>query len=112
MAWSDKDRAERFSEELLESENDRRMNSVASKVATLKHIAVDLRSEAKDQNTILGNSGGLFDSAALLLGNSYKRVQGMRRTRGQNCKFMCYFTIFVVVFLILVYFLIGKVISS
>lgn len=100
--------ADRFSEELLENENDRRIGQVANKVSTLKHIALDLRSEAKDQVRIVNESGGIFEEASLLLSGSFKRVQGLRRTGLTNCKYMCYFALVAIVFLLIVYLLLGR----
>lgn len=53
--------------------------------------------------------GSVFERATSLLGNSFQRVQGMRRTRGANFKYMCYFSAFLVAFILLAYLLIGKV---
>lgn len=55
--------------------------------------------------------GGIFENAAMMLSSSFKKVQGMRRTRGQNCKYMLYFALIAVVFLLVMYLLMDKVIS-
>lgn len=59
----------------------------------------------------LSLQGGLFVTASALLSTSFKRVQGMRMTRGQNCKSTCYFALGVIVLVFVAYLLIDKVIS-
>eukprot|EP00731_Ephydatia_muelleri_P025232 Em0017g315a len=88
------------------------MEGVATKVASLKHLALDLRTETKDQVSYMDNSAGIFESAAALLGGTFKRVQSMNRSQPQNCKYMCYFTLAAAVFFFLAYFLISWVMSS
>ena len=53
--------------------------------------------------------GGIFENAASLLGNSFTRVKQMNRTGSQNCRMMCYFILFVVVFFFIMYSLVGRV---
>lgn len=110
MSWGDpaESKKDRFSEELLESENDRHIENVASKVSTLKHIVLDLKSEAKDQVRLVNESGSIFEDASLLLSNSFKRVQGLRRSRLANCKYMWYFALVGVVFLLIVWILLRR----
>ena len=55
---------------------------------------------------------GLFVTASSLLNSSLKRVQAMKRTRGQNCKSTCYFTLAVIVLIFVAYLLIDKVVSG
>ena len=62
-----------------------------------------------NQSILFYFQDGIFDGAASLLSHSFKRVQGLRRTRVMNCKFMCYFALVAAVFLLLVYFLMGRV---
>ena len=49
--------------------------------------------------------------AGSLLGGSVTRVQAMRRVKGQNCKYMCYFMLMIVALLFVVYLLLDKVLS-
>ena len=55
--------------------------------------------------------GGLFEAAGSLLSGSFKRVQGMRRMRLQNCKYMCYITVVAAFMLLVLYFLVGRAMS-
>lgn len=50
-------------------------------------------------------------TASALLSTSFKRVQAMRMTRGQNCKSTCYFALGVIVLVFVAYLLIDKVVS-
>ena len=53
----------------------------------------------------------MFVTAQALMGSSFKKVQAMRMTRGQNCKSTCYFALGVIVLIFVAYLLIDKVVS-
>eukprot|EP00111_Clytia_hemisphaerica_P016630 TCONS_00049310-protein len=92
----------------LEHENDRMVNNLASKVSTIKNIAIDLDNEAKYQNQFLGDMGNDFDSAGGFLGSSMKRLNAMVASGSSNRKLMCYMVFFLVLIFFICYYLVGK----
>ena len=50
-----------------------------------------------------------FDTAKSLLTGSFSRVKHMNQQTSQNCKIMCYFSLFAIVLFFLCYFLMGRV---
>ncbi|XP_065901557.1 BET1-like protein [Dysidea avara] len=108
MSW-ERDRGLGITEEMLEDENNRMISDISSKTRTLKQLAIDIRTETKDQVKLIGDSSGIFENATAFLGNSFTKVKQMNRTGTQNCRLMCYFSLFVVVFFFIMYSLIGRV---
>ncbi|XP_069328014.1 BET1-like protein [Eulemur rufifrons] len=93
-------------EDLLDRENKRMTDSLASKVTRLKSLALDIDRDAEDQNRYLDGMDSDFSSMTSLLTGSVKRFSTMARSGRDNRKLLCGVAVgLIVVFFILSYFL-------
>ncbi|XP_036136922.1 BET1-like protein isoform X1 [Molossus molossus] len=93
-------------EELLDRENMRMADSLASKVTRLKSLALDIDRDTEDQNRYLDGMGTDFTSMTGLLTGSVKRFSTMARSGRDNRKLLCGVAMgLIVVFFILSYLL-------
>ncbi|XP_062051551.1 BET1-like protein isoform X3 [Lepus europaeus] len=93
-------------EELLDRENKRMADSLASKVSRLKSLALDIDKDAEDQNRYLDGMDSDFTSMTSLLTGSVKRFSSMARSGRDNRKLLCGMAVgLIVVFFILSYLL-------
>lgn len=87
-------------DQYMEGENDALVNSLASKVTQLKDLSNAIHIDMKDQNNMLNDINGGFDSAGSLLGGTMKRLTAL--TKGGGSCTMMYLAMFVFfVFLLL-----------
>uniref|UniRef100_A0A9L0IIQ0 BET1-like protein n=3 Tax=Equus asinus TaxID=9793 RepID=A0A9L0IIQ0_EQUAS len=93
-------------EEILDRENKRMADSLASKVTRLKSLALDIDRDAEDQNRYLDGMDTDFTSMTSLLTGSVKRFSMMARSGRDNRKLLCGVAVgLIVAFFILSYFL-------
>ncbi|XP_024786667.1 BET1-like protein isoform X1 [Pan paniscus] len=93
-------------EEILDRENKRMADSLASKVTRLKSLALDIDRDAEDQNRYLDGMDSDFTSVTSLLTGSVKRFSTMARSGRDNRKLLCGMAVgLIVAFFILSYFL-------
>uniref|UniRef100_A0A8C3DBY2 BET1-like protein n=1 Tax=Corvus moneduloides TaxID=1196302 RepID=A0A8C3DBY2_CORMO len=71
-------------EDLLDVENKRMADSLASKVTRLKSLALDIDKDAEEQNHYLDGMDSDFLSVTGLLTGSVKRFSGMARSGRDN----------------------------
>uniref|UniRef100_A0A8C5Z1J1 BET1-like protein n=1 Tax=Marmota marmota marmota TaxID=9994 RepID=A0A8C5Z1J1_MARMA len=76
-------------EEILDRENKRMADSLASKVTRLKSLALDIDRDAEDQNQYLDGMDSDFTSMTGLLTGSMKRFSTMARSGRDNRKLLC-----------------------
>ncbi|XP_045626805.1 BET1-like protein isoform X4 [Ursus americanus] len=76
-------------EEILDRENKRMADSLASKVTRLKSLALDIDRDAEDQNRYLDSMDSDFTSMTGLLTGSMKRFSTMARSGRDNRKLLC-----------------------
>ncbi|XP_062950094.1 BET1-like protein isoform X1 [Cynocephalus volans] len=76
-------------EEILDQENKRMADSLASKVTRLKSLALDIDRDAEDQNQYLDGMDSDFTSMTSLLTGSVKRFSTMARSGRDNRKLLC-----------------------
>ncbi|XP_071816471.1 BET1-like protein [Apostichopus japonicus] len=96
-------------EDMLEAENNRLQDGLASKVTQIKMLAMDIDSEAKEQNRYMDGMGSDFDSNVGLLGGTIKRFDTMLSSGRGNRKMMCYLIGVIILIFFVAYFLIGRV---
>jgi blocked early in transport 1 len=85
---------------ILEQQNNERVNELSAHVARLKSLTIDIGNEVREQNSLLDNMGDGFQSTRDLLIGSLGRIGTMLQTGG--AKHMCYmvsFSVFVMIFL-------------
>ncbi|XP_008697801.1 BET1-like protein isoform X2 [Ursus maritimus] len=93
-------------EEILDRENKRMADSLASKVTRLKSLALDIDRDAEDQNRYLDSMDSDFTSMTGLLTGSMKRFSTMARSGRDNRKLLCGMAVgLIVAFFILSYLL-------
>ncbi|XP_012311477.1 BET1-like protein isoform X3 [Aotus nancymaae] len=93
-------------EEILDRENKRMTDTLASKVTRLKSLALDIDRDAEDQNRYLDGMDSDFTSMTGLLTGSVKRFSTMARSGRDNRKLLCGMAMgLIVAFFILSYFL-------
>ncbi|XP_057297963.1 BET1-like protein [Hydractinia symbiolongicarpus] len=95
-------------DDMLEQENDRMVSTLASKISSLKNIAIDIDNEAKYQNKYVGEMTDDFDSAGGFLGSSMNRLNTMIASSTGNRKMMCYLILFLVCGFFLCWYLVGR----
>ena len=81
-------------ENYLQQENDAQINNLAGKVSALKDISIQIGNHIKEDNKLLGDLDGSFDTTGGLLGGTMKRL-GKLASSGGGCH-MTYLAMFVV----------------
>uniref|UniRef100_A0A8C3CTP8 BET1-like protein n=1 Tax=Cairina moschata TaxID=8855 RepID=A0A8C3CTP8_CAIMO len=76
-------------EDMLDVENKRMADSLASKVTRLKSLALDIDKDAEEQNRYLDGMDSDFMSVTGLLTGSVKRFSTMTRSGRDNRKLLC-----------------------
>jgi len=85
---------------ILEQQNNERINELSDSVARLKGLTIDIGNEVHEQNSLLDNMGDGFSNTRDMLQSSLRRIGTMLESGG--AKHMCYmvaFCVFVMVFL-------------
>jgi blocked-early-in-transport protein 1 len=85
---------------ILESQNNDRINELSDHVARLKGLTIDIGNEVREQNSLLDNMGDGFENTRDMLAGSLRRIGTMLESGGM--KHMCYmvaFCVFVILFL-------------
>ncbi|KAK8742564.1 hypothetical protein OTU49_001956, partial [Cherax quadricarinatus] len=96
----------------LDSRNQQRSHALAGKVSSLRSLALDIENEAYEHNRLLDGISNDFSSGEGLLSGSMNRVKNLLTTGRQNRKAMCYMAGFVVVFLLILFYLLSRVLSG
>ncbi|XP_010709191.1 BET1-like protein [Meleagris gallopavo] len=96
-------------EDMLDVENKRMADSLASKVTRLKSLALDIDKDADEQNRYLDGMDSDFMSVTGLLTGSVKRFTTMTRSGRENRKLLCFVSIGLVVVFFIFYYLVSKV---
>lgn len=96
-------------EDMLDSENKRMAENLASKVSRLKSLAYDIDREVDDQNDYLDGMDSNFLSATGLLTGSVKRFSTMVRSGRDNRRLLCYVSVGLVIVFFLLYFLVSRI---
>ncbi|TNN00687.1 BET1-like protein isoform X1 [Takifugu rubripes] len=96
-------------DEMLDAENRRLADNLASKVSRLKSLAFEIDREADDQNDYLDNMDSNFLSATGLLTGSVKRFSTMVRSGRDNRRILCYVSVGLVLVFFLLYYLISRI---
>ena len=95
---------------ILEQQNNERINELSDHVARLKGLTIDIGNEVREQNSLLDNMGDGFSSTRDLLQGSLGRISTMLETTGG--KHMCYLVGCAVFTMLLLYFLMRRGLSS
>ena len=77
----------------LEGENDAQISQLAGKVSALKDISIQIGGHIKEDNRLLNDLDGSFDSTGGLLGSTMKKLGQMSKSGG-GCH-MTYLAMFV-----------------
>ncbi|MBN3270912.1 BET1L protein, partial [Polyodon spathula] len=96
-------------DDMLDAENKRLAENLASKVSRLKSLALDIDQDAEDQNVYLDSMDSNFMSATGLLTGSVKRFSTMVQSSRDNRKLLCYISIGLVLIFFLLYYLVTRV---
>ncbi|KAM7397339.1 hypothetical protein PAMP_020320 [Pampus punctatissimus] len=96
-------------DDMLDTENKRLAENLASKVSRLKSLAYDIDREAEDQNEYLDGMDSNFLSATGLLSGSVKRFSTMVRSGRDNRRILCYVSTGLVLLFFLLYYLVSRI---
>lgn len=88
---------------ILEQQNNERINELSSQVAKLKGLTIAIGNEVNEQNSFLDDMGDTFGQTGELLAGSLRRIGTMLETGG--AKHMCYMVGFFVCAMIFLYWL-------
>jgi|TARA_B100000524_G_C23581911_1_gene345700 blocked-early-in-transport protein 1 len=84
----------------MENENDAHIGLLAGKVSQLKQLSIDIGSHVRDDNRMLNDLDGNFDSASSLLNGTMKRLGSL--VGSKDSRHMLILALFVVfVFLLM-----------
>uniref|UniRef100_A0A8C3J9E4 BET1-like protein n=2 Tax=Scolopacidae TaxID=8917 RepID=A0A8C3J9E4_9CHAR len=95
-------------EDVLDVENKRMADSLASKVTRLKSLALDIDKDAEEQNRYLDGMDSDFMSVTGLLTGSVKRFSTMTRSGRDNRKLLCSVSVGLIVIFFILYYLVSK----
>ncbi|XP_027264838.1 BET1-like protein [Cricetulus griseus] len=95
-------------EEILDRENKRMADSLASKVTRLKSLALDIDRDTEDQNRYLDGMDSDFTSVTGLLTGSVKRFSTMARSGRDNRKLLCGMAMVLIVAFFILYHLLSR----
>ena len=96
---------------ITERENNRITDGLSSKVSQLKHIAIDIRDEARHHNSFLSSLSDDFADSDSLLGRTSKKFKSTVNSGSQNRTMMCYIIMAVVFLFLLFYYGSGALLS-
>uniref|UniRef100_UPI00358F9428 BET1-like protein n=1 Tax=Myxine glutinosa TaxID=7769 RepID=UPI00358F9428 len=96
-------------ENMMEMENQRIAENLATKVSRLKELALDIDQEAENHNSYLDNMDADFSGATGLLSGSVKRFSAMARSGRDSRRLMCYLSLAIVVLFFILYFIVSRV---
>ena len=91
---------------ILEQQNNERMNELADHVALLKGLTIEIGNEVREQNSLLDNMNDGFTNTRDLLQNSLRRIGTMLEQGGT--KHMCYMVLFCVGVMMLLWWLMSS----
>ncbi|XP_060031821.1 BET1-like protein isoform X2 [Erinaceus europaeus] len=95
-------------EGLLDRENKRMADSLATKVTRLKSLALDIDRDAEDHNRYLDGMDSDFASVTGLLTGSVKRFSTMARSGRDNRKLLCGVAMGLVVAFFILFYLLSR----
>lgn len=95
-------------EDLLDVENKRMADSLASKVTRLKSLALDIDKDAEEQNHYLDGMDSDFLSVTGLLTGSVKRFSGMARSGRDNRRLLLAVSVALVLIFFILYYLVSR----
>ncbi|CAG5958628.1 unnamed protein product, partial [Menidia menidia] len=96
-------------DDMLDAENKRLADNLATKVSRLKSLAYDIDKEADDQNEYLDSMDSNFLSATGLLTGSVKRFSTMVRSGRDNRRLLCYVSGGLVLIFFMLYYLVSRI---
>ncbi|PAA66482.1 hypothetical protein BOX15_Mlig002568g2 [Macrostomum lignano] len=89
-------------QEQVEQENDNLTNQLRSKVSELKHLSINIGTEIRDQNGMLGNMQSDFDKSEAVLRASMAKLVHISKTVWSSNKLLVNLLLFaLLVFLII-----------
>lgn len=88
-------------ESYMESENDAALGLLGNKVSELRELSIAIGKHVKDDNALLDDLDGKFDSTGSILSGTMKRLGNL--THSKDGRHMLYLAAFVVVVFFLVY---------
>jgi blocked early in transport 1 len=91
---------------ILEQQNNERMNELANHVALLKGLTIEIGNEVREQNSLLDNMNDGFTNTRDMLQNSLRRIGSMLEQGGT--KHMCYMVLFCVGVMMLLWWLMSS----
>ncbi|KAM8966648.1 BET1 homolog [Pelodytes ibericus] len=77
---------------VYEEENDKLTESLRMKASALKSLSIDIGTEVKYHNTMLGEMDSDFDTTGGILGATMGRLKVL--SRGSQAKLLCYMMMF------------------
>ncbi|XP_030340920.1 BET1-like protein [Strigops habroptila] len=95
-------------EDVLDVENKRMADSLASKVTRLKTLALDIDKDAEEQNRYLDGMDSDLLSVTGLLTGSVKRFSSMARSGRENRRLLCSVSAGLIVVFVILYYLVAK----
>lgn len=87
----------------METANDANVDGLRGRVGEMRHLAIDLGAEVREQNDMLDGMQGRFDSAGDAITRTIAEVRRLASTGGAG--HMCVLALFAFVFFILIYLL-------
>nr|XP_056713402.1 BET1 homolog [Euleptes europaea] len=89
---------------VYEEENETLTESLRSKVTAIKSLSIEIGTEVKQQNKMLGEMDDAFDSTGGFLGATMGRLKTL--SRGSQTKLLCYMMLFSLFVFFVIYWII------